>query len=66
MPTEALEKPRHAPDLADTTAPQGSEALTVDEQLILEHEGQVALFEMGEALLDVPEFSGVTISEQPE
>ncbi|WP_279380547.1 hypothetical protein [Oscillibacter sp. CU971] len=40
--------------------------MTVDEQLILEHEGQVALFEMGEALLDVPEFSGVTISEQPE
>ena len=33
-------------------APLGPEALTVEEQLILEHEGQAALFEMGEAVPD--------------
>ena len=51
-PTEAPEQPGPAPDLADTTAhaPLGTEALTVEEQLILEHEGQAALFEMGEAI----------------
>ena len=53
-PTEAPEQPGPAPDLADTTAPAplGPEALTVEEQLILEHEGQAALFEMGEAVPD--------------
>lgn len=68
IPTEAPEQPGPAPDLADTAAPapQGSEALTVEEQLILEHEGQAALFEMGEAIPDAPEFPGVTIPEQPE
>lgn len=65
---EATEQPRPAPDLADTAAPAslGSEALTVEEQLILEHEGQAALFEMGEAIPDAPESPGVTIPEQPE
>ena len=65
-PTEAPEQPGPAPDLADTTAhaPLGTEALTVEEQLILEHEGQAALFEMGEAIPDAPEFPGVTIPEQ--
>ena len=50
-PTEAPEQPDPAPDLADTAAPAplGPEDLTVEEQLILEHEGQAALFEMGEA-----------------
>ena len=40
-PTEAPEQPDPAPDLADTTAPAplGPEELTVEEQLILEHEG---------------------------
>ena len=67
-PTEASEQPGPAPNLADTTAPAplGPEALTIEEQLILEHEGQVALFEMGEAIPDVSEFPGVTIPEQPE
>ncbi len=67
-PTEAPEQPSHAPDLTDTAAPAplGPEALTVEEQLNLEHEGQAALFEMGEALPDAPEFPGVTIPEQPE
>ena len=67
-PTEAPEQPDPAPDLADTTAPAplGPEALTAEEQLILEHEGQAALFEMGEAIPDVSEFLGVTIPEQPE
>lgn len=68
IPTEAPEQPSPAPELADTAAPapQGPEALTVEEQLILEHEGQAALFEMGEAIPDAPEFPGVTIPEQPE
>ena len=53
-PTETPEQPNPAPDLADTTAPAplGPEELTVEEQLILEHEGQAALFEMGEAVPD--------------
>ena len=65
IPTEAPEQPSPAPDLADTIAPapQGPEVLTVEEQLILEHEGQAALFEMGEAIPDAPEFPGVTIPE---
>ena len=51
-PTEVPEQPNPAPDLADATAPAslGPEALTVEEQLILEHEGQAALFEMGETV----------------
>lgn len=67
-PTEVPEQPNPAPDLADATAPAplGPEALTVEEQLILEHEGQAALFEMGEAIPDVSEFPGLTIPEQPE
>ena len=50
-PTEAPEQPGPAPNLSDTAspAPLGSEELTVEEQLILEYEGQAALFEMGEA-----------------
>ena len=65
-PTEAPEQPDLAPDLSDTAAPAplGPEELTVEEQLILEHEGQAALFEMGEAIPDAPEFPGVTIPEQ--
>ena len=53
-PTEVPEQPNPAPNLADATAPAplGPEALTVEEQLILEHEGQAALFEMGEAVPD--------------
>ena len=41
-PAEVPEQPNPAPDLADATAPAplGPEALTVEEQLILEHEGQ--------------------------
>ncbi len=41
-PTEAPEQPSPAPDLTDTAAPAplGPEALTVEEQLILEHEGR--------------------------
>ena len=67
-PTEAQEQPDPAPDLADTTAPAplGPEALTVEEQLILEHEGQAALFEMGEVIPDASESPSVTITEQPE
>lgn len=67
-PTEAPEQPSPAPDLADTTAPGplGPEALTVEEQLILEHEGQAALFEMGEVIPDAAESPSVTITEQPE
>lgn len=50
-PTEAPERSGPAPNLSDTAAPAslGPEELTVEEQLILEHEGQAALFEMGEA-----------------
>lgn len=53
-PTEAPEQPSPAPNLSDTTspAPLGPEELTVEEQLILEHEGQAVLFEMGEAVPD--------------
>ena len=67
-PTEAPEQPSPAPDLSDTAAPAplGPEALTVEEQLILEHEGQAALFEMGEAIPDAPESPGVTMPKQPE
>ena len=65
-PTEASEQPSPAPNLSDTAAPAplGPEELTVEEQLILEHEGQAALFEIGEAIPDAPEFPGVTIPEQ--
>ena len=65
-PTETPEQPDPAPDLSDTAAPAplGPEKLTVEEQLILEHEGQAALFEMGEAIPDAPEFPGVAIPEQ--
>ncbi|MFR1050964.1 MAG: hypothetical protein ACLSE7_04480 [Lachnospirales bacterium] len=68
IPIDAPEQPSLAPDLADNAAPvpQGPEVLTVEEQLILEHEGQAALFEMGEAIPDASEYSGVTIPEQPE
>ena len=68
IPAEAPEQPGPVPNLADTaaSAQQGPEALTVEEQLILEHEGQAALFEKGEAIPDAPEFPGVTIPEQPE
>ena len=67
-PTEAPEQPSTAPDLSDTAAPAPlePEALTVEEQLILEHEGQAALFEMGEVIPDAPESPSVTIPEQPE
>ena len=67
-PTEAPEQPSTAPDLSDTAAPAPlePEALTVEEQLILEHEGQAALFEMGEVIPDAPESPCVTIPEQPE
>ena len=53
-PTEAPERSGPAPNLSDTAAPAplGPEELTVEEQLILEHEGQAALFEMGEAVPD--------------
>ena len=40
--------------------------LTDAEAVMLEQEGQAALFEMGEAVPDVSEFPGVTIPEQPE
>ena len=67
-PTEAPERSGPAPNLSNTAAPAplGPEELTVEEQLILEHEGQAALFEMGEAIPDVPESPSVTIPEQPE
>ena len=67
-PTEAPEQPGPAPNLSDTAfhAPLGPEALTVEEQLILEHEGQAALFEMGESIPDASESPSVTITEQPE
>ena len=65
-PTEVPEQPNPAPDLADATdpAPLGPEALTVEEQLILEHEGQAALFEMGEAVPDPAD--AVTHAEMEE
>lgn len=67
-PTEASEQPSPAPDLSNTAAhaPLGPEALTVEEQLILEHEGQAALFEMGESIPDAPESPRVAIPEQSE
>ena len=46
--------------------PAPEPALTDAEAVMLEHEGQAALFEMGEAIPDVSEFPGVTIPEQPE
>lgn len=65
--TEATEQPSPAPDLADTGAPAPLEleALTVEERLILEPEGQAALFEMGKAIPDAPESLGVTMPKQP-
>ena len=66
-PTETPEQPNPAPDLADTTAPAplGPEELTVEEQLILEHEGQAALFEMGEAVPDPADAVTHTEVEKP-
>ncbi len=54
-----------APETPDAPTPPGLEVLTVEEQLILEHEGRAALFEMGEAIPDASEFPGVMIPEQP-
>ena len=66
-PTEVPEQPNPAPDLADATAPAplGPEALTVEEQLILEQEGQAALFEMGEAVPDPADAVTHTEVEEP-
>ena len=66
-PTEVPEQPNPAPDLADATAPAplGPEALTVEEQLILEHEGQAALFEIGEAVPDPADAVTHTEVEEP-
>ena len=66
--TEATEQPSSTPDLADTGAPAPlePEALTVEEQLILEHEEQAALFEMGKAIPDALESPGVTMPKQPD
>lgn len=65
-PTETPEQPNPAPDLADTTAPAplGLEEMTVEEQLILEHEGHAALFEMGDAVPDPADT--VTLAEVEE
>ena len=54
-----------APEGPGVPTPPGPEVLTVEEQLILEHEGQAALFEMGEAIPDASELSGVTIPDPP-
>ena len=35
----------------------------MEEQLILEHEGRAALFEMGEAIPDASELPGVTLPD---
>lgn len=66
-PTEVPEQPNPAPDPADATAPAplGPEALTVEEQLILEHEGQAALFEMGEDVPDPADAVTHTEVEEP-
>ncbi len=53
------------PETLDAPTPPGLEVLTVEEQLILEHEGQAALFEMGEAIPDASELPGVTIPDLP-
>ena len=50
-----------APEAPGVPTPPRPEVLTVEEQLILEHEGQAALLEMGEAIPDASELSGVTI-----
>ena len=66
--TPALEEQRSeppAPEAPGVPTPPGLEVLTVEEQLILEHEGQAALFEMGEAILDVSELPSVTIPDPP-
>ena len=66
-PTEAPERSGPAPNLSDTAAPAplGPEELTVEEQLILEHEGQAALFEMGEAVPDPADAVTHAEAEEP-
>ena len=54
-----------APETPDAPTPPGPEVLTVEEQLILEHEGRAALFEMGEAIPDASELPGMTIPDPP-
>ena len=54
-----------APEAPGVPTPPGPEVLTVEEQLILEHEGRAALFEMGEAIPDASELPGVTIPDPP-
>ncbi len=49
----------------DAPTPPGPEVLTVEEQLILEHEGQAALLEVGEAIPDASELPGVMIPDPP-
>ena len=54
-----------APEAPGVPTPPGPEVLTVEEQLILEHEGQAALLEMGEAIPDASELPGMTIPDPP-
>ena len=54
-----------APEAPGVPTPPGPEVLTVEEQLILEHEGRAAPFEMGEAIPDASELPGVTIPDPP-
>ena len=54
-----------APETPDAPTPPGLEVLTVEEQLILEHEGRAALLEMGEAIPDASELPGMTIPDPP-
>ena len=65
---EAPEEQRPEPPASEAPGvptPPGPEVLTVEEQLILEHEGRAALFEMGEAIPDASELPGVTIPDPP-
>lgn len=63
-PTEA---PAPTVEVAAVPEPPTPDPVLTDaETVMLEHEGQAALFEMGEAIPDVSEFPGVTIPEQPE
>ena len=64
VPEEQRPEPP-APETPDAPASLRPEALTVEEQLILEHEGRAALFEMGEAIPDASELPGVTIPDPP-
>ena len=68
IPETAQPAETPAPTVENVAVPEQpapEPVLTDAEKVMLEHEGQAALFEMGKAIPDAPESPSVTIPEQP-